>query len=284
MRAGSAPVRAPVPRAPLADLKIAVPGNGNSNGHAHASPAPLAYPQVPAVHAAGGTTTEDTPRRWSTLWPLLVAIIAIAAILASVAMLMFGGNGEKKTSKAKRFEGPAPDLMPTDPGAHTVPPGSPHAPDPVPPSAGPVDPGAVPAPSGPTAGRPGDVHEFMAQAVETGCRRMTSCNNNDPTISAYCSMAPQMLSSMKDSLETMCPDFDGSAAGACVASIGRLPCPSGNADPGALAQTLMGLTDCQKVCASAFGSMNGTIGGSIGDLTGPNDDDPDDADDPDDSL
>jgi hypothetical protein len=261
MRAGSpaavAP-RAPVKIATLADLKPSTPppALGGTNGHhvGHAVPAPVAVPSAASSSSSHEAATE--PRRWSTMWPLIVAVVAICAIVASVAMLLFGGDGGKKSSKARRFEGPAPELTPTDPGAHqVVPPDSdplprPSIPDPIPP---PPSPGAGPV--APSAAGPRDVQEFIREAFDVGCKRMTACQGSDPVIASYCQMAPSMITQLGDSLSSSCHDFDGRAGRACIDSIGRLPCPGSDADPNAMAMTLLNLTDCQKVCGDMFGDL-----------------------------
>lgn len=297
MRAGMPPVQrgAPVRIASLADLKPPAPlplGGTNGHPHVHVPPLGVAHPPPASGVSVAAEDEPAEPRRWSAMWPLIVAVIAICAILASVALLIFGGDEDKKSSKAKRFEGPAPELMPTDPGAQQVPFGNgalpgptPTIPDPAPaPSAppGPPGPSAPHAAPNPTGAAPRDVAEFVRQAVQVGCDRMQTCGVDDMSIRQSCSMAPSLIPQMADQMKAMCSDFDGRAGRACIDSIGRLPCPSSGADSSTLALTLLGLSDCQNVCPSAFGSLGGAFGGSGGALgTDPDDDDdPAEADDP----
>lgn len=282
----------PVRIASLADLKPQAPlPLGGTNGHrapgAYGGPSPGALP-LGVAHPPPGTTAGPAaddepagPRRWSTMWPLIVAVVAICAILASVALLIFGGEDTKKSSKAKRFDGPAPELMPTDPGAQQVPFGNGAQPGPTPiipdPPSAPSGPHAAPLPPSPHAGPnpsgapPRDITDFMRQAVQVGCDRLATCGG-DPTIRQYCAMAPSVIPQMADQMTAMCSDFDGRAGRACIDSIGRLPCPANGADTNALAMTLLGLSDCQNVCPSAFRGLGGSLGGGITI-------DPDDADD-----
>lgn len=242
LRAGHAPVAAPAAPRPVL---VALTG----------SPPPVVTaPPVPA-HVA---PDDGAPSTWSTRWPLLVAALAIIAILASVALLIFGDNEEEaKSSRARRFNGPAPELTPTDPGAHQVAPQGdltvPTIPDPDP-APPPSAPPSVPQAPTAAAGAPRDVEDFMRQSVDTLCRRISTCSGFDDSVGQLCSMAPSMIPQMADSMKTMCPDFDAGAARACVDSLSRFPCPANGAttDATQLSQTLMGLSGCQRVCATAF--------------------------------
>ena len=222
---------------------------------------------------------------WSTRWPLIVAAIAILAIVASVAMLLFGGGGDdKKRKNVQRYNGPAPEMMPTDPMGPQPTPGPPSGggmPTPIQPSMPDPVPPPAPPPS-PSAAGPHDLEAFLHAAVDVGCRRMSTCSGNDPTIAQYCSMATGSISQMSGQFQSICPDFDGPAAKQCLDSLSRFPCPAGTPDPTAMAATVMGLSGCQKVCASAFGSMGGAFGGGSADPApdSPDSPDPDDVDDP----
>ncbi len=228
------------------------------NGHA----APVVMPPFPS-HAP-----DDAPRAsWSSRWPLVVALIAVVAIVASIALLVFGGGTKKKHDGARRNDGPAPEMMPTDPQAPQIMPQAPgggtapHAqgitPDPSTPT--PIIP-SIPPPSPPSSGgagptsAPADVRSFATQAIDVTCRRLSSCGGSDPMIATYCTMARDMVPQMDD-LEQMCGDYDRAAAAQCLDAVSRFPCPGGNADYAAMAQTLMGLSGCQQVCPNAAGMM-----------------------------
>jgi hypothetical protein len=91
-------------------------------------------------------------------------------------MLLFGGGGDdKKTSKAKRSDGPAPEMSLNDPLAPQVIPGPPGGGGLTPPTM--PDPDPAPPPR-PTATGPRDIRTFLDQAVEVGCRRMTTCTDD----------------------------------------------------------------------------------------------------------
>ena len=77
-------------------------------------------------------------------------------------------------------------------------------------------------------------------------------------------MARQSLPQLGQSMDQMCPDYDRAAAAECLDAVSRFPCPSGTLDPMAMGDTLMALSGCQKVCASAFAGMGGVVGGSLG--------------------
>lgn len=265
LRAGHAPVAAPAATRPA----LVALGGGNGHGHAPTAPAgtwptPLGSPppaplSTGTVSAATHTPGDDTPSKWSTRWPLLVAALAIIAIVASVAMLLFGGNNdEKKERKARRFNGPAPELMPTDPGAHqvaphggSIDPNDPSLPTPTIPDPAPAPP---PSPSPPSASVPRDIEDFMRQSATALCERVTSCGGFDETVTTLCQMAPSMIPQMADQVKAMCPDYDGVAARECVDSLARFPCPSGSngTDMMAMQNALMGLSGCQRVCPQAY--------------------------------
>ncbi len=236
-----------------------------ASGNGHPAPAHASHPAAMLPSTAAPATSSAS---WSSRWPLIVALLAILAIIASVALLMFGGgSGKKKDSGAKRFDGPAPELMPTDPLSPRVTPpapppnGAPHANGTTPTDPrSPFDNPALPPPPPPRAGAgPATAHEFFSQAVDGACRRMTTCAANDPTVASYCTMAHQMLPQMTDSIATMCTDYDGAAGQQCLDAVARFPCPSGAIDTNAMAATLMGLSGCQQVCASAFAGMGGML-------------------------
>ena len=266
LRAGGAPARAQPAVKPV--LVALGGGNGHAVNGAATHTAPLA---TPAVMVAPPGEASDAPRAgWSSRWPLVVAAIAVIAIVASVALLLFGsGNGKKKDSGVRRHDGPAPELMPTDPLAPRVTPpapppngAAPHAngitPDPRQPDPIPGAPAPVPS-NGPRT-----ASDFFTTAVDVACRRLTSCSADDQ-IAEYCATARQTLPQLGQTMDQMCPDYDSAAAAECLDAVSRFPCPSGTVDPSAMGDTLMGLSGCQKVCPSAFAGLGGgTVGGSLG--------------------
>lgn len=277
MRAGSAaPVKAPAPRPSLVALGG---GNGHANG-ANGAAAASALLATPAVMVPPiGETTSDAPRGgWSSRWPLLVAFIAVIAIVASVALLLFGGSsGKKRDTGVRRNDGPAPELTPTDPLApRATPPapppsgGQPHAggiaPDPRQPDPVPGTPPPSAAPAAPSANPrgPSTAGDFFTTAIDVACQRMSSCSADDQ-VAQYCPMARQTLQQMGTSVDQICPDYDRAAAAECLDAVSRFPCPSGAFDPMAMGDTLLGLSGCQKVCPSAFAGLSGgAVGGSLG--------------------
>jgi hypothetical protein len=253
LRAGHAPVAPAVARPALVALGGGHDGSGHSHSQAVHAPLPLGSPPPHAVVASAAPADDGAPGTWSARWPLLVAALAIIAILASVAMLVFGGNDEKKTSRAKRFNGPAPQLTPTDPGAHQVAPQGGDLQRPTVPDPDPAPRIPPPPPPSVAADGPRDIEDFMRQSVATLCERVKTCSGFDSSVTTLCAMAPTMIPQMVDSIESMCPDYDAAAARVCVDSMSRFPCPSGGAtDTDQMSATLMGLAGCQRVCASAF--------------------------------
>jgi hypothetical protein len=264
-------------RAPLAKPALVALGGGNGNGHGHGATngagthaAPVAVAPLIATTAPDGADAIAAPRSgWSSKWPLVVAFIAVVAIIASVALLLFGGDHKKRDRGVHRTDGPAPELTPTDPLAPHATPSAP-----MPPSGGAAP--AIPAPSNPDPGPgalaptpppstrggrgPQTASDFFATAVDVACRRMTTCSS-DPQIAQYCTQARTMLPQVGSMMNDMCKDYDASAAGGCLDAVSRFPCPSGGMDPTEMSNTLMGLSDCQKVCPSAFAGL-----GDLGDL------------------
>lgn len=274
-RNGAAPATSPAQRPNLAALGGNGHGangtaNGTTNGTTNGT-APRLSP-MPAVMMPPPSDAEVAPRAgWSSRWPLVVAFIAVLAIVASVALLLFGGESGKKDRGVRRFEGPAPELTPTDPLApQATPPapppnsGAPHAgiapdPDPVPAPAPPP----VPAPPSSRGVGPRTASDFFTTAVDVACQRISTCSADDQ-LTQYCDMARQTLPQIGQSMDQMCPDYDRAAAAECLDAVSRFPCPSGTLDPMAMGDTLMALSGCQKVCASAFAGMGGMVGGSLG--------------------
>ena len=260
LRNGAAPATPPAARPNLVALGG---GNGHGANGAAAQPAPAA--PSPVVMIASAAEATVAPRAsWSSRWPLLVAFIAVIAIVASIALLLFGGGGGKKDRGVRRFDGPAPELTPTDPlappPAPPAPPpnsGAPHAgitPDPQPDPAPPA-----PAPPRPTNG-PRSASDFVTSAVDAACRRLSSCSDDDQ-VAEVCELARQQLPQLGPLVSQACPDYDRVAAAECLDAVSRFPCPSGTLDPMAMGDTLMGLSGCQKVCPSAFAGMGGVVGG-----------------------
>lgn len=257
--------------APAASAQTAARPNlvalGGGNGHATndaSRPAPVVA--TPAVMMPPSAEPALAPRStWSSRWPLVVALVAVIAIVASVALLLFGGDDSKKKDRGvRRFDGPAPEMTPTDPlGPQMTPPapppngGQPHAggiaPDPTPPPT---------SPTSPTSG-PRTVNEFVSAAIDTACKRLATCSSDDQ-IATYCTIARQSLPQYGQTLDQLCPDYNSAAAAECLDSVSRFPCPSGGTvDPMAMSETLMGLSGCQKVCPSAYtGLGGGALGGT----------------------
>ena len=297
--AGGAPAAAPMPlpgaRLGAMPALAAIPTSGVgpavplTHAPSHALPAgtvPLALPAGPAMAALPGTVAE--PRRararggnWSQRWPLLVAIVAALAILASLAVLVFGDDDAKR--KPSRAFGPAPDRMNTDvqpPPAMpdltlpTPPPGAlppsaqapsdpsdptdpidPFDPSPAPGTAAdPDDPSAQLVPPSPPRA-PGvlptfdDASGFVSAAVDVGCERMLSCTGNSSGAQALCSQARQMRGTLATGLGLSCTHFDRAAAQSCLRAIAGLPCPgSGNIDASKLSSILLGVPACGRMC------------------------------------
>lgn len=221
-----------------------------------------------ATYAASPALVARAPRAgggWGHRWPLAVAIVAAIAIVVSLAVLLFGGDGARR--KPVRALGPAPDRMNTDTGP-PAPPTPRTAPDPSPPApqppsaAAPDDPSAPapdladpfdPAPGGgagssdpwapgdPSAGAtidppappraPGTIPrvdsagEFVTAAIDVACERLVGCMSSAAAAQTMCQQARSMGSQMSGALTLSCTSFDATAARACLSAIARLPCP-----------------------------------------------------------
>lgn len=268
LRGGAAPA---AKASPAARPNLVALGGGNGHGTNGASVQSSAV-ATSAVMVPPPAEAALAPRAgWSSRWPLVVALVAVIAIVASVALLLFGGGDSKKDRGVRRNDGPAPELTPTDPLAPQVTPpapppngGQPHAggirPDPRQPD--PAPPVPTPPPPSPTSG-PRTVNEFFTAAIDTACKRLATCSSDDQ-IATYCTIARQSLPQYGQTLDQLCPDYNSAAAAECLDSVSRFPCPSdGTVDPMAMSETLMGLSGCQRVCPSAYtGLGGGGLGGT----------------------
>ena len=240
--------------------------------------APAAIAPAPALTYVDDARPAREPAGggWSRRWPILVAVIAVAAIVVSLAFLVFdlgGGGNKKKKGPLSGSLGPAPEATPADPAPHTVP--TPRMPDgrtptpapvpradprPAPPA--PADPdladpfGARPSPPPPpVTGAVRDFDQFLQAAIDTGCQRLTSCGG-DPLIASQCTMARTSLGQLQGMLADQCTAFDPTAAQRCLASIAAFPCPTDQPDPAQMVATLMALQGCSTVCgAGALGGL-----------------------------
>jgi hypothetical protein len=169
--APSRPVPVPVAEsrsAPTASAS-AINGNGHaagaSNGHSHGragyTPSPSQEPQLPAINyeqtgpvpvlpprvtARHGTGTIHGKRSALRHWPVIVIVLAVVAILAAIALLVWPPPGDGATKRASpAVSGPAPDRMDTSP-LPDQPTAKPPAtkPAPPPPSDPPADPSTDP--------------------------------------------------------------------------------------------------------------------------------------------
>ena len=251
---------------------------------------------VAAALAAGAPTTQGLPvtaapdapvvvvaaapraaRRggWSKRWPLLVAAIAAIAIIASIAVLMFGGEDEKGP-KRRRALGPAPDRMQTDQlpddprrdprdpdqlqpvpqapppdvapgGAGSADPDDPIAPQ-LPPSRPQLPPPQLPPPSsGGTATGPITTEsEFVDRMLAVGCERLTTCWGAPQAVDICTQLRTGLGSAIGQA--SGCPGFDAAAAQQCVSKLAVLPCPTSDLRLDELVGMIAGLPACMSVC------------------------------------
>ncbi len=233
--------------------------------------APIGLSPQPVAHA----TTSS--RRWYQRWPLLVAVVAAIAIVASLVMLLLDDG---KPSKVRRAIGPAPDRMDTGggeppsglPAPRTTPP--PPMPTPMPPAPGgsaqidpadpvdPVDPfdpqsppGGGPDPSSPPRNPAGvpqvrDAAEFLSAGIDVGCERLATCGGLGAATKQMCDQVRDMRDQIGAAATASCTRFDASAAQACLEAIARFPCPdaAGGLDTSTITSLLLGLPGCSAVC------------------------------------
>lgn len=251
-KAGAAPLVTPAP-GPAA-LRPGLPSPGQP---------------VPALVAA----VKPARGGWGKRWPLLVAAVAGVAILASVAVLLLGGDGKK--ARPRRVLGPAPDRMqtddlPTDPwarGSNTpdpsngqllppaaVPDLNPSRDDPAPPTHDPVDDDTLGGVAGgvlggvdPGAPATDTAEQFLRSAIEVTCKRLSACWG-DATATSMCEQGRTLLDTQRDAVSTLCPRVNAAAAGQCLRQLATLPCPDQAASMDELASMAYGLDPCMRAC------------------------------------
>lgn len=251
------------------------------------APAPRPLPGPGASPTSVGGATRSRSRGWGQRWPLLVAVLAAVAILASLAVLVFGGGAAAR--KPIRAIGPAPERMDTDigpPQPVPLPPGGaapdprgatpppdpvdPFDPTPTPapgagsgpadpaPPADPDDPSALADPDDPTArlvpaprtGAPrvDTIGEFLDAAVDVGCERLTTCLGSAGSARTLCDQVKSMRG-QAGVVGLACTAFDPAAARGCLDALASIPCPgAGPLDIGKLAGLLGGVPACTRMC------------------------------------
>ena len=267
-----------------------LPSGPSAVAAALAAGAPVA--QVPAIGLPAAaapdapmvTITAAAPRAprrsgWRKRWPLLVAAIAGLAIIASVAVLVFGDD-DGKHPKRRRALGPAPDRMQTDqlpddprrdprdpdqqqavpyilvfdiaPGGGAVPdPDSVDPDDPIAPTLprvpSPQQPPQLPPPSGGAATGPITTEgEFVERLLTASCERLATCWGS-PQAADTCSQLRGVLGNALGQ-SAGCTQFDPAAAGQCVSQLARIPCPDSDLRPDELVGMMAGLDACMRAC------------------------------------
>lgn len=243
-------------------------------------------PLASAAPSAVGPLTPVATRPRSGLarrWPLVVAAVAAIAIVASIVVLVLGGDS--KPTRKRRPLGPAPDRMQTDqlptdpwarPGAGSgaqgqLLPGA-QAPDlggapddrPVPPPPPPPedDELADTEPGGVLGGVVGGMVEddppaatirprtFLLQATTATCKRLEACWG-DSNAAPLCAAGRDRLGQLDSAvLESICERVDASRARECLRQVATLPCPDQSATIEDMITMVYGLDPCMRACES----------------------------------
>jgi hypothetical protein len=223
---------------------LAPPNGHNGLGMPGAGLPPL----PPLASAAASGQVARAPSPWSRRWPVVVVILAAAAIAVSIFLLV-KGNDKPKSSKVKRTDVPAADDgMNTDPlvnpGAHNT------TPDPWggPPSL-PSDPSQqgggnplVPSSSAPPK------EKFYKSMYTTVCDRLkTTCNAPASVTDTICNQ--QILDAFDSYGATNCNTYDTSAAATCIQKLSQFPCmTSGSWDSSQISNLFYGINECTTAC------------------------------------
>lgn len=222
------------------------------NGHnAIGMPGAQLPPLPPLASAAASGHVARTPSTWSRRWPVVVVILAAAAIAVSIFLLV-KGNDKPKSSKVKRTDVPAADDgMNTDPlvnpGTHGS---NNNTPDPwgQPPTL-PTDPPPtgggnplVPSSSAPPK------EKFYKSMYTTVCDRLkTTCNAPSSVTDTICNQ--QILDAFDSYGATNCNTYDTSAAATCIQKLSQFPCmTSGSWDSSQISNLFYGINECTTAC------------------------------------
>jgi hypothetical protein len=193
--------------------------------------------------------THRVDRGWAQQWPIVVIALAVIAIIAAIAIMLWpAGSPEATTAPRGGAAPPAPDRMDTNPqpSAPTTPAPSPGLTPPADdPWSGPG--GAAPRPDpAPGGGQiaPADPDlsplalaggGFAAAAVSRLCTRLTSCQQLDASVCALFDAGAAAAGAPPPS----CP-----AAAQCLDAIDHLDCNPRQLDTGAMISLFLGLKSC----------------------------------------
>lgn len=232
---------------------LAGPNGHNAIGMPGAQLPPL--PPLPMSAAASGHVARAST--WSRRWPIVVVILAAAAIAVSIFLLV-KGNDKPKSSKVKRTDVPIGDSgMNTDPlvpHAGITP--DPNTPDPwgQPPQL-PNDPADPPPsqqggtnPFGLSAGAP-PKEKFYKAMYTTVCDRLkNTCNAPSSVTDTMCSQ--QIMDAFDQYGATNCGHYDQTKAAACISKLAQFPClTNGTWDSSQVSNLFYGIDECTSACS-----------------------------------
>jgi hypothetical protein len=233
---------------------------GHAGSGALPAPPPFPVPTAPVMLGA------PPSRTWWRRWPLVVTIVAAAAILVCVALLMTGES--RSEPRLRRSAVPPMDRMDTDPLPERLDrtdpwkrsdPGVDRPVDPDPAQPPPRDPDSpwpppdtpdtpTPDPSQTGAGGP-RADEFFAALTRTACRRLTSCGIGSLGGAAITDACEQIGASALDvdlaaRLRSGQCRYDDALAASCLRAIEQAPCSAQTMDFDELARQWMSMADC----------------------------------------
>jgi hypothetical protein len=225
-----------------------------------ARPAPVAPVLPPAPVPRGGRAGG-----WSQQWPIVVIVVAVCAIVAAIAIMVWPEHHADPgaTTRGGLPPPPAPERMDTDPSATaptapgnptpppaTAPPGiTPPSNDPWSSRGGPSTSPPVPIPRAPDVdpadpSDPGDplpslkdlplgASSFSTMAVEKLCTRLTTCQQLDSSVCALFSAGGATA-----------PPANCPAAQQCLDAIDHLDCNGRQFDTAALMTLFFNMKSC----------------------------------------
>ncbi len=233
------------------------------------APHPIAVPPVLPPRMTGRSQAVEPHRSSWKSWPMLVIVLASAAIIVALVMMVWP-PAHADAGKRNVIHPPAPERMNTDPlppagagNANGADPWGGHsqvdpAPDPAPDPAAPAMPRATPDPL-PTAPLPDNqaprdpfagnstfgglgAHstDVMFAAMEHACTKAKSCPNSDDTLTQIC----DSLSLFPHGAAPTCD-----AAKRCFEAIDKLDCDAGiSSSPMGVVTTVQDCTKALTAC------------------------------------
>jgi hypothetical protein len=248
---------------PLGPAPAANGYNGHGNGALHPLAPPGGGSFLPTSAASSGqvATAAQLARNsaWSRRWPIIVVILAAAAIAVSIYLLVKGN--EQKSSKVKRSTVPTmDDGMNTNPltgggqGGATPDPWGQAPSLPPPPDdddqiedddilgggGGGGNPFAAPATAPPR-------DKFFQSMYSTVVERLETCGAPKDTVDSLRTVLGSL--DIDSSMGSLCREYDTVKAGACIKKLRDFPCVGmGSWDSTQVYSMFSSFTECSEAC------------------------------------